>query len=99
MKSMLHEAPSIQKAIEQAWTAAGNPSEFTIKVLDAGEKGLLWFVKRPAIISISYEPKKNPGKQKGTQGFGRKQKLPVTGLFAGQRTARSLPPLPLAAVT
>lgn len=59
---MLHEAQSIQKAIEQAWTAAGNPSEFTIKVLDAGEKGLLWFVKRPAIVSISYDPKRNPGK-------------------------------------
>lgn len=59
---MLHEAQSIQKAIEQAWASAGNPTEFTIKILDAGEKGLLWFVKRPAIVSISYNPQKNPVK-------------------------------------
>lgn len=54
---MLHEAATINKAIEQAWCDAGKPSEFTIKVLDAGKKGILWFSKRPAIISISYDPK------------------------------------------
>lgn len=66
---MLHEAATINKAIEQAWCDAGKPSEFTIKVLDAGKKGLLWFSKRPAIISISYDPKTvtevPPSKQSG----------------------------------
>lgn len=55
---MLHEASSIVKAIEKAWTESGNPSEFTIKVLESGEKGILWFSKKPAIVSITYDPKR-----------------------------------------
>jgi len=58
MKSMLHEAPTIEKAIEQAWNNAGKPTEFTVKILDSGEKKLFWFAKRPAIVSITYDPQK-----------------------------------------
>lgn len=55
---MLHEASSVSKAIEKAWTDAGKPSEFTIKVLEAGEKNFLGMSKRPSIVSISYDPKR-----------------------------------------
>lgn len=55
---MLHEASSIVKAIEKAWTDAGKPVEFTIKVLESGEKNFIGLTKRPAIVSITYEPKK-----------------------------------------
>ncbi|MFH1831376.1 MAG: hypothetical protein ABH827_01100 [bacterium] len=58
MKSMLHEAPTVIKAIEKAWTDSGQPSEFTIKVLETGETSFLWFSKHPAIISMTYDPKK-----------------------------------------
>jgi predicted RNA-binding protein Jag len=58
MKSMLHEASSIVKAVEKAWTDAGKPIEFTIKILESGEKNFIGLTKRPAIISITYEPKK-----------------------------------------
>jgi len=58
MRSILQEAPSIPKAIEKAWNEAGNPEEFTIKVLDAGEKNFLGFSRRPAIVSIVFEQRK-----------------------------------------
>jgi predicted RNA-binding protein Jag len=54
MKSMLHEAASIIKAVEKAWTESGKPSEFTIKILEKGEKNFIGMTKRPAIISITY---------------------------------------------
>ena len=57
MKSMLHEASSVLKAVQKAWEASGKPEIFSIKVLEQGEKGFLWFSKRPAIVSITYEPK------------------------------------------
>lgn len=59
MKSMLHEASSVAKAIEKAWVASGKPGEFTINILESGEKGFLGILtKRPAIVSITYDPKK-----------------------------------------
>lgn len=64
MKSMLHEASSIISAIEKAWTESGKPSEFTIKILEEGEKGFLGFVKRPAIVSITFNAVKVPEKSK-----------------------------------
>lgn len=60
MKSMLQEASSIAKAVEKAWEAAGKPEEFTIKVLDQGERGFLGLTTvKPAIVSIIYEPGKS----------------------------------------
>ena len=55
MKSMLHEASCIIKAIEKAWTESGKPREFTVNVLEPGEKGFLGMTKRPAVVSITYQ--------------------------------------------
>ena len=57
MKSMLHEASTIFKAIEEAWNESGKPTEFTINIIEAGEKGFLLFNNRPSIVSISYDQK------------------------------------------
>jgi|WetSurMetagenome_2_1015567.scaffolds.fasta_scaffold153456_1 predicted RNA-binding protein Jag len=57
MKSILHEAPTILKAIEKAWLDSGKPLEFTVHVHEEGEKNFLGISKRPAIVSITYEPK------------------------------------------
>ncbi|MBM3886375.1 hypothetical protein FJ364_00455 [Candidatus Dependentiae bacterium] len=57
MKSVLHEASSILKAIEKAWEASGKPSEFNVKVLEQGEKKLWVFTSKPAIVSISFDQK------------------------------------------
>ncbi len=54
MKSILQESSSIAKAVEKAWQHAGMPAEFSVKVLDKGEKNFLGFSKKPAIISFSY---------------------------------------------
>lgn len=61
MKSMLHEASSVTKAVEKAWAESGKPTEFTIRVLEVGEKNFLGMTKRPAIVSITYDPKKQGG--------------------------------------
>ena len=55
MKSVLHEASSILKAIEKAWEASGKPSEFSVKVLEEGESKFFFFSSKPAIVSISFD--------------------------------------------
>src|SRR5258708_34816791 len=62
MKSMLHEASSVIKAIEKAWIESGKPLEFTINIHEVGEKNFFGFTKRPAIVSITYDPRKQPNK-------------------------------------
>lgn len=78
MKSMLHEASSVTKAIEKAWADAGKPTEFAIKVLESGEKNFLGLSKRPAIVSITYEPRKQGG---GQQGSSRSQERSRGGVY------------------
>lgn len=63
MKSMLHEASTVSKAIQKAWEQSGKPEHFSIKILEPGEVGFLWFSKRPAIVSITYEPKQQNQRQ------------------------------------
>jgi predicted RNA-binding protein Jag len=58
MRSLLVQASSVEKAFEKAWVDAGMPTEFTIKVLDFGQKGFLGITKKPAIVSIIYQPRK-----------------------------------------
>jgi hypothetical protein len=78
MKSMLHEAATVAKAIEKAWTDSGKPSEFTIKIHEMGEKNFLGFNKRPAIISIIYDPRcqaiPTPSEKKVTQPLPRQER-------------------------
>lgn len=62
MKSMLHEASTVVKAIEKAWIDSGKPLEFTINIHEVGEKNFLGFTKRPAIVSITYDPKRQPSR-------------------------------------
>ena len=57
MKSVLHEASSILKAIEKAWEASGKPSEFSVKILEEGERKFFFFSNKPAIVSIAFEQK------------------------------------------
>lgn len=57
MKSVLHEASSILKAIEKAWEASGKPSEFSVKILEEGERKFWFIANKPAIVSISFDQK------------------------------------------
>ena len=64
MKSMLQEGSSISNAIEKAWDNSGKPQEFTIKILEIGEKGFLGIAKQPSVISITYDPRKQTSSAK-----------------------------------
>lgn len=59
MKSILQEASSVERAIDKAWNEAGKPKEFTIKILDHGERNFFGLTRRPAIVSILYKPEKS----------------------------------------
>ena len=54
MKSVLQEASSVEKAIAQAWLTAGMPQDFSVCVLEPGERGFLGFTKKYAVISLTY---------------------------------------------
>lgn len=73
MKSLLKEASSIMKAIEKAWSEAGKPDVFTIKVFAPEQRNIFGFVKHPATVSILYEPKRTSEKpfvrNKGMQAY------------------------------
>jgi len=58
MKSLFQQASTVAKAIEKAWERAGNPGEFTVKIIDFGKKNFLGLTKKPAIVSITYESEK-----------------------------------------
>lgn len=55
MKSVMQEASSIAKAIEQAWLSAGKPAEFSIKVLEEPQKNFLGFTIRSAKVALYFD--------------------------------------------
>ncbi|HML19347.1 MAG TPA: Jag N-terminal domain-containing protein [Candidatus Dependentiae bacterium] len=55
MKSIIEEASSISKAIENGWIRAGKPQEFSVRVFEEPEKNFLGFTKKPAKIGIFYK--------------------------------------------
>lgn len=65
MKSIVQEASSITKAIEQGWQRAGKPAEFTIKIFEQGSRGFLGFGSTPAKVGIFFkEPFENGRRRK-----------------------------------
>lgn len=73
MKSIVHEASSIAKAIEQGLAKAGNPRDFAVKILEYPEKNFFGITTKPAKIALyieeksrkSYEPHGMPQSDKG----------------------------------
>jgi hypothetical protein len=59
MKSILQEASSVVKAIENAWIASGQPAEFTVNIHQVGKRNFFGITKIPAIVSISYDIQKS----------------------------------------
>lgn len=55
MKSVIQEASSIAKAIDQAWEKAGKPADFTIKILEQPQKNFFGFTTRSAKVSLCFE--------------------------------------------
>jgi hypothetical protein len=57
MKSIMQEASSIIKALEKAWTSAGQPREFSVKVYEEPEKNFLGMTTKSAKIGIFFQEK------------------------------------------
>jgi predicted RNA-binding protein Jag len=55
MKSIIEEASSISKAVENGWIRAGKPQEFSVRVFEEPEKNFFGFTKKPAKVGIFYK--------------------------------------------
>jgi predicted RNA-binding protein Jag len=55
MKSIMEEAPTISKAIEKAWQAAGSPTQFSVKILELPVKTFFGFTTKSAKIAFFFE--------------------------------------------
>lgn len=68
MKSILQEASTIAKAVEQGWKEAGEPSEFSIKILELPQRNFIGITTRSAKIAFIFNgvAHKNQESAKGT---------------------------------
>lgn len=57
MKSVMQEASSLAKAIEQGWEKAGKPAEFSIKILEEAQKNFIGMTTRSAKVAIFFDEK------------------------------------------
>lgn len=55
MKSIVQEGSTVAKAVEKALQIAGNPREFTVKVLEDAQKNFFGMTTRSAKISLLFE--------------------------------------------
>jgi predicted RNA-binding protein Jag len=55
MKSIMEEASSIIKAIEKGWVKAGQPKEFSVKILEHPQKNFLGLTVKSAKIAILFD--------------------------------------------
>ncbi len=64
MKSIMEEASSFTKAIEQAWQRAGKPTEFTVKILEEAKRNFLGFTTQSAKIALFFndQPQRSAGR-------------------------------------
>jgi predicted RNA-binding protein Jag len=66
MKSVIQEASSLAKAIEQGWVKAGKPKDFTVKIFEEPQKNFFGFTIKQAKIGIFIaEKEQKPQKQRG----------------------------------
>lgn len=81
MKSIMEEASSFTKAIEQAWARAGKPTEFSVKILEEAKRNFLGFTTQSAKIALFFN--EQPHKQNSRAPLAqaqpaRKQYAPTT---------------------
>lgn len=54
MKSILQEASTIAKAVEQGWKEAGEPHEFSVKILELPQRNFIGLTTRSAKIAFMF---------------------------------------------
>jgi hypothetical protein len=57
MKSIIHEASSIGKAIEQGWQKAGCPKEFSVRILEEPERNFIGLTIKTAKVALFFGEK------------------------------------------
>ena len=55
MKSIVEEASSISKAIENAWKRAEQPTEFSVRIHELPERNMFGFTTKPAKIALFFQ--------------------------------------------
>ncbi|MBY0110306.1 MAG: hypothetical protein K2X90_04300 [Candidatus Babeliaceae bacterium] len=55
MKSIIQEASSIAKAVEEGWIKAQKPQEFSVKILEEAEKNFLGLTRKSAKVAIFFD--------------------------------------------
>lgn len=65
MKSLVEEASSVSKAIENAWKRADQPTEFSVRIHELPQKNMFGFTSKPAKIALFFqEESKKSGSHK-----------------------------------
>jgi len=72
MKSIIYEASTIAKAIEQSWKKTGKPQHFSVKILEEEEKNFLGMTRKPAKIAFFFEETTTSQRKKTDQRQQRK---------------------------
>lgn len=98
MKSVMHEASTLAKAIEQGWEKAGKPVEFKVKVLEEAQKNFIGMTTRSAKIALFFDEKPVAREQRPTQQTQnrqpKKQKEHVAKEFTSSRPQQAAPVKP-----
>jgi hypothetical protein len=55
MKSVMQEASTVIKAIEQGWVKAGQPHEFSVKILEEPQRNFIGITIRSAKIALYFD--------------------------------------------
>ncbi len=80
MKSVIEEASSLEKAIEQGWIKAGKPKEFSVKIFQESIKNFLGMSKQTAKVGIFFKEGGNATEPANYQDRNRpQQRRPYRG--------------------
>ncbi len=79
MKSVIEEASSLEKAIEQGWIKAGKPKEFSVKIFQEPIKNFLGMSKQTAKVGIFFKEGSHATETSGYQGSRPQQRRPYRG--------------------
>ncbi|MCX5924935.1 MAG: Jag N-terminal domain-containing protein [Candidatus Dependentiae bacterium] len=85
MKSIVEEASSIKQAIENGWKRLGEPTVFSVKILERPETGFFGFSTKSAKVALIVEDKTAPSQLR--QQFKNEQPgkpLPAKKTYAAQ---------------
>ncbi len=91
MKSIIEEASSITKAIENAWKRADQPDEFSVRIFEIPQKNMFGFTTKSAKIGIFFEETKRKEKTARQAPKQKSQRAPAKQPAAKQAPDKPAP--------